>query len=92
MTEAGLTEIKEAKNSGEWYKTTPPRRELVIPSYIKEALATNKKALDSFNNLAKSYKRNLIGWITSAKREETRKRRLTEAISLLEQNKKLGMK
>lgn len=92
MTEAGLAKIKEAKNGGEWFKTAPARKELVIPPYITEALATNKKALDNFNNLANSYKRQLVGWISSAKREETRKRRLTEAIRLLEQNKKLGMK
>lgn len=92
MTEAGLAKIQDAKNSGEWFKTASVRRELVIPPYMEKALATNKKALDYFNNLANSYKRQLVGWITSAKREKTRKRRLTEAISLLEQNKKLGMK
>ena len=92
MTKAGLAKINEAKNNGEWLKAAPVRRELVIPPYIKEALSMNKKALDYFDSLANGYKRQLVGWITSAKREETRKRRLAEAISLLEQNKKLGMK
>ena len=92
MTEAGLAKIREAKNSGEWFKTVPARKELVIPPYIEKALATNKKALDNFNNLADTYKRHFVGWITSAKREETRERRLMQAIRLLEQNKKLGMK
>jgi len=92
MTAAGLTKIMEAKKSGEWFKTTPARKELVIPPYVKEALAKNKNALDNFNNLAKSYKRQYVGWISSAKRKETRKRRLIEAISLLERNEKLGMK
>jgi len=92
MTRAGLAKINEAKNNGEWFKAAPIRRELIIPPYIEEVLATNKKALDYFDSLANGYKRQLVGWITSAKREETRKRRLAEAISLLEQNKKLGMK
>ena len=92
MTKAGLAKIREAKSNGEWFKTAPVKKELVIPSYIKKAFATNEKALNNFNNLANGYKRQLVGWITSAKREETRKRRLTEAIRLLEQNKKLGMK
>lgn len=92
MREAGIAKIREAKKSGEWFKTAPARKELIIPSYIKEALAANKKALDFFNSLANSYKRNLVGWITSGKREETRKRRLTEAIRLLEKNEKLAMK
>ena len=92
MTKAGLAKINEAKKNGEWFKAAPVRRELVIPPYIKEVLATKKKALDYFDSLANGYKRQLVGWITSVKREETRKRRLAEAISLLEQNKKLGMK
>ncbi len=92
MTKAGLAKIREAKSNGEWFKTAPVKKELVIPAYIKKALATNEKALDNLNNLANGYKRQLVGWITGAKREETRKRRLTEAIRLLEQNKKLGMK
>lgn len=92
MTEAGLAKIREANKSGEWFKTPPPKRELVIPAYIKEALEKNQKALTYFDNLAKSYKRQYVGWITSARREDTRKRRLAEAIKLLEKNEKLGMK
>ena len=92
MTKAGLAKIGEAKSNGEWFKTASVRKQLVIPSYIEKALAANKEAQDNFTNLANGYKRQLVGWITSAKREETRKRRLTHAIRLLEQNKKLGMK
>ncbi|MGD8505751.1 MAG: YdeI/OmpD-associated family protein [Candidatus Bathyarchaeota archaeon] len=92
MTETGLARISEAKKGGEWSRTPPVRKELVIPLYMKEALTKNKKALGNFNNLAKSYKRQYVGWITSAKREETRRRRLSEAIRLLEKNEKLGMK
>jgi uncharacterized protein YdeI (YjbR/CyaY-like superfamily) len=73
-------------------KTRTIEKELVVPSHLEEALEANKKALDFFNSLAKSYKRNLVRWIASAKKEETRKRRIAEAIGLLEQNKKLGMK
>ncbi len=92
MEEAGLARIMEAKKGGEWFKTAPVTKELVIPLYVKEALAKNKKALDNFNNLAKSYKRQYIGWIAGAKMEETRRRRIAEAIRLLEKNEKLGMK
>ncbi|MDH5462439.1 MAG: YdeI/OmpD-associated family protein [Candidatus Bathyarchaeota archaeon] len=92
MTQAGLVKIREAKKSGEWFKTPPVRTALVIPPYMKEALAENKKAQENFNDLAKSYKRQFVGWINSAKREETRRRRLAEAIRLLEKNEKLGMK
>jgi uncharacterized protein YdeI (YjbR/CyaY-like superfamily) len=95
MTEAGLSRIKEAKDSGEWFKTPVSiryKRNLLVPSYIKTALRTNRKALDNFNKLAESYKRSFVGWIDSAKKEETRRKRLAEAIELLERNQKLGLK
>ncbi len=68
------------------------KKEITIPSYIKDALKSNIQAWDNFNKLAFSYKRNYVGWIDSAKKEETRKSRLEEAIKLLEKNEKLGMK
>jgi uncharacterized protein YdeI (YjbR/CyaY-like superfamily) len=92
MTLTGLERIEEAKNSGEWFRTAPPQTELEVPPFITSAFAVNRKARDNFNALAKGYKRQLVGWITSAKREETRKRRLAEAIQLLKAHRKLGMK
>lgn len=39
-----------------------------------------------------SYRRMYIGWIANAKRAETRGKRLREAVELLTQRRKLGMK
>jgi uncharacterized protein YdeI (YjbR/CyaY-like superfamily) len=91
MTEAGLAKVRAAKESGEWFKSRL-RKEFEVPPYMKKALTANKRALENFNKLAPSYKRNLVGWVSSAKREETRKRRLKEAIRVLERGEKLGMK
>ena len=92
MVEAGLAIVREAKESGEWYRRRVKEKELVIPAFFEEALATNKKALENFNELAPSYRRNMVGWVLSAKREETRKRRLAEVIVVLERGEKLGLK
>ncbi len=92
MTELGLAKVREADKSGAWYAIASHPKELEMPQFMKEAFATNEKALDKFNNLAKSYKRQYVGWIMSAKREETRKKRLAEAIEKLKKNEKLGMK
>ncbi len=95
MTEAGWAKIRKAKDSGEWFKTpasTIYKRKLFIPSYLEDSLAANKIALENFNKLAESQKKNFVGWIDSAKKEETRRRRLAEAIELLKRNQKLGMK
>ena len=63
-----------------------------IPRFVKLALMANAKAWENFRNLAPSYRRHYIGWIMHAAKQETRGRRLREAVSLLEQNKKLGLK
>src|SRR5262249_48729531 len=63
-----------------------------IPGFIKKALMENASAWENFRNLAPSYRRHYIGWILHAAKEETRARRLREAVALLEQNKKLGLK
>lgn len=92
MTEAGMVLVSQAKEKGIWQKKSRPKRHFTIPLYVETALKSNEKALENFNKLAKSYKKQYIGWVDSAKREETRKRRLAEVINLLEKNKRLGMK
>jgi uncharacterized protein YdeI (YjbR/CyaY-like superfamily) len=92
MTEAGLAKIEAAKRTGKWKKPVTSRQEFKIPPELIEALATNKEAGKNFDKLAPSYQRQYVGWVASAKKVETRKKRVKEAIELLEQNRKLGMK
>jgi uncharacterized protein YdeI (YjbR/CyaY-like superfamily) len=63
-----------------------------VPRFVKQAFKANPKAWQYFQSLAPSYRRQYVGWIMLAKKEETRQRRLREAVSLLEQNRKLGLK
>lgn len=63
-----------------------------IPDYIENGLRSKPEAWRNFNKLARSYRRQYIAWIDSAMREETRQRRLREAITLLEAGKRLGLK
>ncbi|MEW6087710.1 MAG: YdeI/OmpD-associated family protein [bacterium] len=51
----------------------------------------NKKAGEFFENLSPSNKKQYIWWISSAKREETRSKRIKEAVRRLSQRKKPGM-
>ncbi len=70
-----------------------PRPSLsVLPSYIEETLKADPAAWQHYNQLAPSYRRAYIGWIDSAKRQETKEKRLREARFLLAAGKKLGMK
>jgi uncharacterized protein YdeI (YjbR/CyaY-like superfamily) len=63
-----------------------------IPSYIENQLKAGGHAWDYFERLAPSYRRAYIAWIDSAKREETKQKRLREAIGLLASGRKLGLK
>ena len=63
-----------------------------MPAYIEARFKENPQAWAFFDGLAPSYKRAYIGWIDSAKREETRQKRLAEAVELLAAGKKLGLK
>ncbi len=63
-----------------------------VPEFVIKALMENPKAERTFNTLPSSYKLQYLGWIMSGKKEETKLRRLSEAINLLNDGKKLGMK
>lgn len=92
MTDVGLAKTQTAKKTGLWEKDGRPRISFDIPPEFAQALAHNKKAKESFDKLASSYRKHYIGWIAVAKRPETKKRRIEESIALLEQGKRLGLK
>ena len=63
-----------------------------LPAYIANALKTNLAAWQHFQALAPTYRRDFVVWIHTAKRPETRDRRIRESIRLLSAGKKLGLK
>ena len=63
------------------------KKELVIPDYFIAALEKNKKALTAFENFSYSHKKEYVQWITEAKGEETRKKRLETALEWLAEGK-----
>src|SRR5437764_4393088 len=90
MMEAGLSKIGEGILDAP-LETKPKKKGAGVPRFVREALKRTPDAWENFKRLAPSYRRGYVGWITEAKREETRARRLKEAAALLSQNKKLGM-
>lgn len=91
MTKAGLDAIAEGALDKK-FAPKPKSKEVEVPRFVSDALKKTPKAWENFNALAPSYRREYVNWITQAKREETRERRLAEAARLLSENKKLGMK
>ncbi|MCF7793186.1 MAG: YdeI/OmpD-associated family protein [Candidatus Cloacimonetes bacterium] len=94
LKENRVQEIGQKKFPGKLLKKkiSNKTRKLKIPDYILEEISKHTRAKEYFENLASSHQRNFVGWIDSAKKEETKKRRLKEAIQLLNNSKKLGMK
>lgn len=96
MTEAGLRKIESYLKTGkvEW-KTTEKketRKETGIPGFISNEFKKNEPAYTNFINLAPTYQRHYLMWITQPKRKETICKRLKDAVGLLKENKKLGLK
>lgn len=61
-----------------------------MPAQLKWAFAKNKPAKRNFDAFSESVRRNILAWIDSAKREETRTKRIQETASLAAENKKAG--
>lgn len=72
------------------YPARPPIPEL--PDYIAEAFRAHPEAWRHFQALTASNRRTFVVWIHTAKRPETRQRRIRESIALLAAGKKLGLK
>jgi uncharacterized protein YdeI (YjbR/CyaY-like superfamily) len=91
MAPAGRRAIQAAKRGGKWSETRPTT-DFSMPPELAARLRRNKRATAFFAALAPSYQRQYVAWIATAKRQETKERRLNEAIELLTRGKKLGMR
>lgn len=91
MTKAGLEKIEVAKKNGEWWKQPAGEDDTGLPPALEKALAANKKARENFANFAPYQRKQYVGWILSAKREETREKRIKEVVKRSARNQKPGM-
>ncbi|NJQ97811.1 MAG: hypothetical protein HC784_09630, partial [Hydrococcus sp. CSU_1_8] len=86
MTEIGLAKIKAAKQDGSWNQLDAIEA-LIVPEDLKQALELNKTAKNYFEAFSNSSKKNILFWIESAKRPETRLKRIEQTINSAVQNK-----
>jgi len=63
------------------------KKELDIPNYFTAALKKNKKALATFTGFPYSHKKEYVEWVSEAKTDETRNRRLQTSVEWLSQGK-----
>lgn len=87
MHEAGHKMIDLAKNTGTWTAMDDVENG-VIPKDLQHAFNNNLKAFEHYQNFSRGYRKSYLSWLHSAKRIETRKKRISEIIRLCEANMK----
>jgi uncharacterized protein YdeI (YjbR/CyaY-like superfamily) len=85
MTPAGLKKIKAAKRDGSW-EMLDAIENLSVPADLREALSAYPRASLAFDDLPPSTRKNIVRWVESAKRIETRKKRIEKTVMSMEQN------
>ncbi len=88
MQPSGLKEIKLAKDDGRWEKAYDSPADMKIPDDFLKEISKQKKALKFFETLNRA---NLyaIAWrLQTAKKPETREKRMTQIIEMLSKGEK----
>ncbi|WP_435522928.1 YdeI/OmpD-associated family protein [Chryseobacterium indoltheticum] len=68
-------------------RAAPTKTETAIPDDFKSTLDQNKKALEVFQKASPSFRKEYINWITEAKTETTRNKRMEQAIEWISEGK-----
>jgi uncharacterized protein YdeI (YjbR/CyaY-like superfamily) len=80
MKQAGFEAINEAKRNGKWDKAYSSKMPLIVPEDLSEALKENELAWRKFSDFSNSTKLRYIYWVESAKKNETRQRRINDLV------------
>ena len=89
MTDAGLAAIEVAKANGMWTAYDDVAA-LTMPDDLRAALSRDRVARLNFEGFSKSARKGILWWIQSAKRPETRARRVSETVRLAHENRMAG--
>jgi uncharacterized protein YdeI (YjbR/CyaY-like superfamily) len=92
MTPVGLAKIEAAKRCGTWRSAPRPKPELHTPEDFFAALSRDAQARTYFESLPPSHRKQYIAWIVTAKKPDTRAKRVSAALALLAKRQKLGLK
>lgn len=61
----------------------PPRKALVVPPELEQVLKKDESAWSHWGAFSYSAKKEYVEWVTDAKQEETRKRRIAKALEMI---------
>ncbi|KAL6803627.1 bacteriocin-protection, YdeI or OmpD-associated domain-containing protein [Trichoderma sp. SZMC 28012] len=89
MKPAGIAAVDAAKGDGRWDKAYAGPATMEVPEDFEDALAENEAAKVMFQGLGKSQRYSFLWRIHTAKKTETRERRIREFVNLLAEGKTL---
>lgn len=87
MRPAGQAKVDVAKKDGSWTFLDDIEK-LVVPVDLATAMQKNKRAKRNFEAFNASAKKVILFWIKTAKRDETRRNRISETVRLAAKNLK----
>ena len=68
-------------------KAEPAKTALPVPDYFEKALKADKKAWEVFDKASPSFRKEYINWLTDAKTETTRNKRMEQAVEWISEGK-----
>jgi len=89
MKPAGLKVIELAKQDGRWDAAYASQKNISVPEDFQAALDNNKKALAFFATLNSVNRYAILFRIQTAKKPETRAKRIQQFVEMLERNEKI---
>lgn len=88
MLPAGLKAVEAAKQDGRWDAAYASQKNIAVPEDFQAALDKNKKAKDFFTTLKSAERYSFLFRIQTAKKAETRAKRIQQFVAMLEKNEK----
>ena len=89
MRRAGLAEVERAKKDGRWEAAYDSPSRATVPNDLDVALSENVEARAFFNTLDSRNRYAILFRIHTAKKPETRAKRIREFVAMLARNEKL---
>ena len=83
MQLAGMAEVERAKADGRWESAYSGQADIQVPDDLSAALAAEPAAADLFAALNRQNRYAILYRLTTAKRPETRARRIREFVDML---------
>ncbi len=91
MKAAGLKQVEAAKADGRWQQAYDSPQNMTIPEEFARKLKQNKTASAFYESLNKTNKYAICWRIQTAKRPETKEKRINEIIEMLERGEKFHL-